>query len=995
MEWIRGQGRPPAAPAMRASLVLTAVFLACALLAIAAWTWMRPAPPPPASGSRPLGEPAATVRLAATSPAVETEAPPASETDAPAATTEAAQELAKERAPAPTAERAASILHGRVVDPRGRAVEGADVLLAERSASWPWPLTPERALEARSGSEGRFQFDLVPPGDLRLCVRHAAFAPLELEELWQPPSGTTDVGTLALAPGLVITGRVLAPDGSGLAGARISAMGGELPRDLADYNELAGTLLGTSGEGGEFRVTTRRGAWNLLVSTAGPFASDGTAPAYPDKLFTGNSADDPEIVVELHLEAGFTIEGAVSEASTLPDELVVHALPALAWRYDDYGESELLPDTPYQRAGYRTALVQADGTFVLRGLAPGEPYRLRALPPDGRLEDADAFAEWTSARAGDRGVLLVYRAGITLELAVVDSSTGAPVDEFELRLGEMVTQHADGKAVLRDVRPRALNPEPLYEDVPEAGDIKLIVDAPWYDLQEVVAQRAMPGQHMNLGRVALVPLRVLPVRVFDVEDEALLEGAVVTLALSPPESDAPTKHRKSSVEVTNAKGQGYPTVPPALGPLALTIELPGYLRHEETVSSAVGCRAAEISTYPLHDVHLQRSKGALLVSVVDPAGVPVPGATVLTRKSGDWEIETLATTDANGQGVVRDLAPGPVLLRADSASRLLQSNPLDGLAWQTAQIVPGEDVRVTLLAERLEELVGNVYAGGRALDGAVLSLAIGRWRNREYLDLSGPEAMRTQRAGPNGDFRFERLLPGTYSLAIVHAASQISTGRTIDVAPGQGRIVIDVEDTGLAGTVRDSEGRPIERAEVFVFPSKWKRNRYQEEQVVVALGAVIPDPSLGHTPIARATSDSAGHWVVRGVPGDQHLVLVFQAERLSAVSDVSARQGELIDGLETVLVADGSLALAFPPPEHGGVQRLGLVGRRIDVLAGLPGITLAVDETPAAETFSLPAGNWRVRLFEIDAFERVARIGPHYDVDVEPGSERSITLRMP
>lgn len=117
-------------------------------------------------------------------------------------------------------------IRGRVIDPDGRPVEGVDLFLrsdlsaGRRAATSRWnPIT------ARTGADGRFVFEDVGAGRFVVGLR---LAPGKMPQ-WLAPVGPAHAkaGTrrivFRLRPARRIEGRVLAPDGTPLAGATVVA----------------------------------------------------------------------------------------------------------------------------------------------------------------------------------------------------------------------------------------------------------------------------------------------------------------------------------------------------------------------------------------------------------------------------------------------------------------------------------------------------------------------------------------------------------------------------------------------------------------------------------------------------------------------------------------------------------------------------------------------------------------------------------------------------
>jgi hypothetical protein len=871
------------------------------------------------------------------------------------------------------------------VDVDGQPVEGARVWGGPRATTIPWMLDSAAAARApvasgRTSATGDFSVPGIASGDVRVLIRMPGHAPLQLDELWRGAGSELDVGEQVLRPGGELSGRIVDAGGVGIEGARIYARDGVLPRDAGERGGFGASPVGVSGAGGAFRLDQLAGeGWSFAVH------ADGHVEQVFSGVLSRDLFSDP---VEWRLAAAVEIRGTlVGAGSDGLDDLVVHALPSLSMAADEESRTAL-PLAPEHRPGYRRVAVAQDGSFVLTGLAAGEPYHLRALPAGVALSEQDAFAGWTQARGGDVGVELRTPDGASLEFSVVDSSNGLPVEAFTVHLqgalpadladsaGEPIDRHPGGLVRIEPVRPLALRESFLFEDLPEGEDFTLEIRAPFHTARSVPVRGMTPGQRIGLGRIQLVPLPVLEVHARDAENDAAVEGARVRLLPLTREATA----------ASDADGIARLGWVPTDQAWSLLVSCPGYGPWVGRFQGPPASDGAPIEALLL-------AAGRIHVTVVDPSGGEVRAARVL-RRSPDALLDELAPiepvlVDADGTAVLHDLAPGVHFLRAESAARLFQSGPLDGLSWAEVLVQADGESRATLIADRLESLSGAVLAGRLALEGCELRLARGPWIHREFVNLADPDATRTARADAGGGFAFDGLLPGIYNLSIDHELTGVHTGRTLRVAPGQGHTVIDVGDTALAGTVLDSDGFPARDVSVLAFG---RRPDGPADDLFFPAGSPLPLPDLGLAPIAAGLSDASGRWRLTAIPPDVLLQLVFQKGPLSAVLPAPRlTQGQTREGVLAQLEQEASLTLAIGA---SGARRLAVLGRRID-RAALPGISLVVDEAPARGDYVLPPGRWLLRLYELDRWDRLARIGPAKTVKLPAGGSSQVRLDMP
>ncbi|MEM6673967.1 MAG: sigma-70 family RNA polymerase sigma factor [Planctomycetota bacterium] len=114
-------------------------------------------------------------------------------------------------------------LEGRIVDPAGVAVEGAQVTITPTSSEFVGPIAPDVSLslvgfDKLSGPDGRFQFSSVAGGLWDLQVSAEGYG--DSEQPIQLNAGAQEI-EVALAEPRILTGRVLDPDGAPAMGARV------------------------------------------------------------------------------------------------------------------------------------------------------------------------------------------------------------------------------------------------------------------------------------------------------------------------------------------------------------------------------------------------------------------------------------------------------------------------------------------------------------------------------------------------------------------------------------------------------------------------------------------------------------------------------------------------------------------------------------------------------------------------------------------------------
>lgn len=250
----------------------------------------------------------------------------------------------------------AARLAGVVVGEDGAAVPRALVTAhAEAGSAGPGGrVWADHALaHATTDADGRFELDELPSGRLRVVVRADGFLPEERAGLEAGAAGTEETLTIRLRRGAVVEGRVLAADGSPVAGAAVGI----------DSEGLERWRPARTDGDGRYRLEGVEPGHRILGATA----DDGRSTRRELEVVEGTNA------LDLVFEPGWPVAGVVVDEAGAPvgDALLTLAAESTAWggleaRADDRGAFRF-DDVP-------------EGTYWLRGRHPGHATT--------RLEDA-------------------------------------------------------------------------------------------------------------------------------------------------------------------------------------------------------------------------------------------------------------------------------------------------------------------------------------------------------------------------------------------------------------------------------------------------------------------------------------------------------------------------------------------------------------------------------------------------------------------------------
>ncbi len=309
---------------------------------------------------------------------------------------------------------------GSTVDPDGQPVPGALVLVL--------PSDPvhaggeERPQQARSDESGRFRIEGIRPGSFEIRATAAGRQEARLAGLEAEAGRDLQDVEVVLAPGAVLSGRVLSPAGQPVPGAEVS---------LLPEGATAPSLLSAAAA-----LSDEEGRYRLEGLSPGTHAVRAGHEEYRPALRrlevrAGTNA------LDLTLEPGAAVSGRVVDPRGAPvagARVVAHPPP---------GETPRgLPDA---------ATSGADGSFTLPGLADGV-YRL--------LAEREGFAR---SREG-REVVVAGRSvtGIEIELTPGGAIAGQllGLDLAELSRVQVRTGSGQTGRVLPDGGYRIDNVEP-------------------------------------------------------------------------------------------------------------------------------------------------------------------------------------------------------------------------------------------------------------------------------------------------------------------------------------------------------------------------------------------------------------------------------------------------------------------------------------------------------------------------------------------------------
>ncbi|HEX5009413.1 MAG TPA: hypothetical protein VFY71_03355 [Planctomycetota bacterium] len=721
-----------------------------------------------------------------------------------------------------------------------------------------------------------------------LIVEHPEHATLALR-LVVARAGDVDVGTVVLADGTTLTGRLVDPNGRPVAGVALSL---ELDELLVEEEKKLlelqlGRVAAVSDEAGDFRIT---GLWPGTFTLETPPTT--YAPLTRKVMITraGERA-----LGNVPLAAGGSIRGIVLDLQDKPlPGAQVRARPGFGSHAD--ADAYAMWDVPV-RYGNRIlrhdSTAGDDGHFTITGLWD-------AGPDFQVLARSDGFDPTCLVKvAAGSDVVLRLEPQAVWRLTVVDAISHEPVRDATVsglrgaRQGDFIgriTAEADGDAF-------------LLRGAGRDGSVA-IVSAPGHALQSFplpgLAAGARGEQTLSLRRESVLAGRVV--------DDAHQPVPDAIVSLQPPAELHDEARQLFADEQGHFRFEGLGSGQWALGTAAHgCVPMGG--------AYAVALQDGE----SLEELELVLLRGATITGVVlGESAEPVPDGWVFAESNSP---DAIAATALSGrpQDAMPDATPWPSL-RATSFTDAEGRFELAGLApgaWHvdgqegaeaSVTLAARDTVDVVLKRAQPSRVAGRVTREGQGVADALVELGWGPEIG------SGWQTLATTHTDAGGNYLLQHASDEAVYLRANsdgHASRaqpvKLELGQTqhVDVALPTGRVrgrVIDSASGAPVGDVPLQLGDPARLAKA-------------SEDVFGLQTVSAPDGSFAFEPVG------AGTWLLVADPGAaswsaatrQALTLV-EGQPLPDVT-VSLQPGA---SLEVTAVSSAKLRVGLRPPEGGG-----------------------------------------------------------------------------
>lgn len=642
--------------------------------------------------------------------------------------------------------------------------------------------------------------------------------------------GRTEELVVELERGASIEGRVVDPSGFGATG--VSVVAEYRPPGMPGVGRIVRRVLRLVN--GEFL----KGPFEARTDVDGRFTISSLPPGVYDLAAVATSGVEARLAsVEsgtadavIVLGRGARIVGSFTDDDGFP----VSSLNVKLERQDDVVELPLLMSSfsgvantvnRFLGSGPQRAVSQADGSFRFSPLGAGR-YRLSVEDRGFLPLSREVEVEWGEDHS--LGLVRVSRGeairgwvrsqdGVPLSGATV---LAAPAKANFMTMGPAINDVLTGRVQVLSGQDGAFLLEGL-----KPGQFRLTVTHPNYAPgvvesiaagDEPVEVELRPGATVS-GRVLDAqsgqPVAGARVRVGGVRSRADEEGVFILEGVAAGREAAMNPFGGQFGGGWRRNREGEEAAP--ANQVSLRVRAKGYLRENFEL---------DLDSLP-EEVELEIERASEVAGVVyDPDGNPAPGALVRLAPWMPEEVGSLGffdpsliflavgVSDLEGKFRFRDfhVADGDrYRILADHPSWARGTSP----DFSLGEKAEDEEIEVHLLAGGTVK--GTVSDGSQALGGAIVRLGKPRKRDPRgafiFNMLGLPKGGKVAHTNSRGEFHYDQLLPGDYTVSVEVAGFTDSREETFSLAAGEAREFAFEMDPGgaVAGVVTDDLGNAV------------------------------------------------------------------------------------------------------------------------------------------------------------------------------------------
>lgn len=862
-------------------------------------------------------------------------------------------------------------LRGRVVDPSGFPIAGAQVLVSSETIERNVRLFAAKAAatEAETWANGTFELvrGALTGSGAHVVVRARGYLVLVEDRTPDREKGDAELGTFVLEPGVVLAGTVVDAEGRPVPDVSVRRTTVEAEGMLEGVMAFADAFDET---GAGRTKTDESGSFELPNEPPGEYVLVATHDSYPKARLEGATppagGEDSSLVLRFPPTA--RIAGRILGFPQGRKHVMVQARRV----NDGAGESSAPMDAFLEETGLiggeNSTEVEPSGGFLIEGLAVDVDFEVQAFENDGIMDRRPCSDEKTAA-SGTSDLELVWDAGASVVFDVQDASTKKAVRDVTVLYRWMTEGASDMKrmqkrrtfpsshVVLDELRPQ-----------PSPGKLKLSAFAPGYLELDYGEVEVATGETVELGKLVLEPAPVVRVQVLDATTQEPISKARVTLReersggmrFGGPFGGG--DERRSTLAKTDRDGWcelfGFSS-----DTGTLTVVKPGYSKFEREDVVMPGPGGSE------ELVALSRG-GLVEVLVVDSNNLPVANAKV-QHKSPDGSTDSL-DADREGTARLRNLEVGVHEFRASRPDgsgfgpgrrgrRGGGGSVAEEVPWQTVTVVGGATSSIVLEVPSSASISGVVLAHGNAVPYAEVEFLRGE-------RASGDEEFRSMATGrmaafmggttktrtdDGGRFRFRELPQGRHRLRVVRNGGALPHVVPIEILEGENSIEVELPSARIEGRVVDTRGEAIANATV--------RARRAGEGGGNRDAMAFAQAFFGSSTKGGGRTDFSGEFAIEDVPRDVPLIVEAQADGYvtGRSAELTVDEGDVLRGVRIALSEAGSIRVQF----QSEISFFQMVTASYEGdFEPKPGRKVAVARGQEAVLSNLAPGKWRVTM---------------------------------
>ncbi|MFZ2491382.1 MAG: carboxypeptidase-like regulatory domain-containing protein, partial [Thermoanaerobaculia bacterium] len=663
----------------------------------------------------------------------------------------------------------------------------------------PGPPVNSRSL-ARSGPDGRFAIRL-PEAEIRVTASKKGLPTVKSESLKIAAGEKRRGVTIVMPLGYAVTGKVTDGDGRPLSGVAVTA---DEAVDSTAAMFRRSVIIGAraeaeetveSGSDGTFTIRLKEGKYDVAFRREGWASNTVPAVAVSPRTPPLDVTMQPSVdIAGRVVRGGFGVEG--------------------------------VSIFTFSTRGTAQATTGADGSFVLRDVAPPDLSATTGTPVQLQLTKMDEFIRETrNVTAPASNAVIELSAGGRVSGRVIDKATRAPITTFQAGLA--MSRSGGGMSIIAPPQQRNISSDDgsfTLGNVP-AGVVSIVVNAPGYVSGRSGSVTLEEGKSIENVEVELDRGVRLTGRVTAPDGSGVANAYVREMG---QRSVTPTAVMTPSA---TTDGNGEYAIE-AIEPGEKMLEFAH--REYATVQKAVKLSDRETRL----DVQFEGGAAAAGV-VVNDSGSPVAGAVVRAAGGGFGQVQT----ETDGSFRFTQLRPGRYTFTASGA----------GLAPGTVRDVDvpsAQPIRITMPAG--STIYGRVSGATPAELQRTTVMVSQNFGSGSLVDASGNYRLQ---GVPTGKIRVNAMVmnPG--------GPGKLSPAVEIDIAPGESRQV-DLEfRSGATMTGRVTRGgQPLPSATVSFRPKPPAQT------------------------FASAPTNEQGVYTVSGLEDGEYSVHILDMQRLSPAS---------------------------------------------------------------------------------------------------------------